>query len=77
MLKFPDNTKVSVSGLDDIMAELFAAGKKPSYDIADEIIERLKEKKNYIPSSVTVYREYAFVLLQEYRNYIQERTENN
>jgi hypothetical protein len=77
MLLFPDNTKASVFGLDDIMAELYAEDRKASYDTADEIIERLKEKKNFIPSSVTVHREYAFVLLQEYRNYIQERSKND
>ena len=76
MLSFPDNTKVSVFGLDEIMAELYAEDRKASYDTADEIIERLKEKKNFITSSVTVHREYAFVLLQEYRNYIQDRSKN-
>jgi molybdopterin synthase catalytic subunit len=74
MLHFPDKTKASVFGLDEIMAELYAEGRKASYDTADEIIERLKEKKNFIPSSVTAHREYAFVLLQEYRNYIQQRS---
>ncbi|MBI5593721.1 MAG: hypothetical protein HY881_24985 [Deltaproteobacteria bacterium] len=59
------------------MAELCAEDRKASYDTADEIIKRLKEKKNFIPSSVTVHREYAFVLLQEYRDYIQERSEND
>jgi len=76
MLNFPDNTKASVFGLDDIMAELYAEDRKASYETADEIIKRLKEKKNYISSSVSVHREYAFVLLQEYRNYIQDRSEN-
>ena len=42
-----------------------------------EIIKRLEEKKNYIPSSVSVYREYAFVLLQEYRKYLQDQSEND
>jgi len=74
MLNFPDNTSVSVFGLDDIMAELYAEGGKANYETADEIINRLKAKNNYIPSSVTVHREYAFVLLQEYRAYIQDRS---
>lgn len=38
--------------------------------------EEKLSKKNFIPSSITVHREYAFVLLQEYRNYIQERSKN-
>jgi hypothetical protein len=76
MLNFPDNTRVSVLGLDDIMAELYAEDRKASYETADEIIKRLKEKNNYIPSSASVHREYAVVLLQEYRDYIQDRSEN-
>lgn len=58
------------------MAELYAENRKPSYDTTDEIINRLEERGNYIPSSVTAHREYAIVLLQEYRNYIQERSKN-
>jgi hypothetical protein len=76
MLNFPDNTRVSVFGLDDIMAELYAENRKANYETADEIIKRLKEKNNYIPSSVCVHREYAFALLQEYRDYIQDQSEN-
>lgn len=75
MLKFPDNTQVSVSGLDEILAELLAEGKKPDYDTAHEIIQRLEEKDNFIPSSASVHREYAVVLLQEYRNFIRERNQ--
>ena len=77
MLKFPDNTKASVFGLDEIMAELYAEDRKATYETANEIIKRLEEKKNYIPSSVSVYREYAFVLLQEYRKYLQDQSEND
>ena len=73
MLYFPDNTKVSVFGLDDIMAELFAENRKANYDTAEEIIRRLIEKKNFIPSSITVRREYAYALLMVYRKYIEER----
>ncbi|WP_156915776.1 hypothetical protein [Desulfatirhabdium butyrativorans] len=58
------------------MAELYAEGRKANYDTADEIIERLKKKNNFIPSSVTAHREYSFVLLQEYRRFIQERSQN-
>jgi len=73
MLKFPDNTQASVTGLDEIMADLFAENVKPTYETADEIIDRLEEKRNFIPSSLNARREYTFVLLQEYRKYIKNR----
>lgn len=76
MLKFSDNTMASVMGLDDIMAELFAENRKADSETAREIIERLEGKGNYIPSSESVHREYAFVLLDEYRKYIKNRTGN-
>ena len=74
MLIFPDNTQASVKGLDDIMAELYAQDRKPTDETAEEIINRLKEKKNFIPSSEDVRREYTYVLLREYRNYIKEQS---
>ena len=72
MLKFYDNTMVYVKGLGDIMAELFAENRKANNDTAKEIIKRLEENGNYIPSSESVQREYAFVLLGEYRMYIAD-----
>lgn len=74
MLRFPDNTKVAVKGLDDIMAELYAESKPANGETAEVIIERLLEKKNYIPASDSVHREYAFVLLEEYRKYLNNRS---
>lgn len=61
-------------GLDAIMAELFSEGKKPTDETAEEIIYRLEAKKNYIPSSDRVRREYAFALLREYRAFIKDRS---
>jgi len=55
------------------MADLFAENVKPTYETADEIIDRLEEKRNFIPSSLNARREYTFVLLQEYRKYIKNR----
>jgi len=75
MLKFPDDTQVSVTGLDDIMASLYAENRNASDETAEEIIRRLEEKKNYIPSSERVRRDYAYVLLKEYRKYVKERSE--
>jgi len=67
MLIFTDNTKASVKGLDEIMAELYDEGCRPTYETAEEIIKRLEEKKNFIPSSESARREYAIALLREYR----------
>jgi len=53
------------------MAELFAENKKANSETADEIIKKLIEKKNYIPSSESAHREYAFALLAEYRKFIK------
>ncbi|QTA89040.1 hypothetical protein [Desulfonema magnum] len=72
MLKFPDDTKVSVMGLGDIMAAFYAENRNATYETAEEIIKRLEDKKNYIPSSKSVHREYAYVLLREYRKYVKD-----
>jgi hypothetical protein len=74
MLKFPNNTKVSVNGFDEIMAALFLEGKKATDETAKEIIKGLGKKKNFIPSSKKTHREYTFILLRECRVYIKKRT---
>jgi hypothetical protein len=74
MLKFPDDTQVGVIGLDDVMAELYAEGRQANDETAGEIIERMEAKKNYIPSSEHVRREYAHVLLKEYTAYAKNRS---
>jgi hypothetical protein len=61
-------------GLGDIMAELYTEGRKVTDETAAEIIDRLEAKKNYIPSSERVRREYAHVLLREYRQFVKERS---
>jgi len=72
-LKFPDDTEVGVFGLGQIMADLYSEGRKANDETAEVIIKRLEEKKNYIPSSERVRREYYYVLLKEYRKYIAEK----
>ena len=74
MLKFPDDTQVGVIGLDDVMSELYAEGRKANDETAEEIIERLETRKNYIPSSERAHREYVYVLLKEYRGYVKDRS---
>ena len=56
------------------MAELHAEGKKATDETAEEIIKRLEAKKNYIPSSERVRKEYAYVLVKEYRKYVKDRS---
>jgi hypothetical protein len=73
MLKFPDGTSIGVNGLDDIMAELCAEGKKATDATAEEAIKRLEAKKNYIPSSYSVRKQYAYAILDKYRTYIEDR----
>ena len=77
MLKFFDDTEVGVIGLDDIMAELHAEGRKATDETAEEIIKRLEVKNNYVPSSDRVRKEYSYVLLKEYRKYVKSRTDKN
>lgn len=73
MLKFPDDTKIRVHGLDGILADLYAEGRAASPETAGEIVRRLEEQKNFIPASARVRQEYVSVLLQEYRKYIEDR----
>ena len=63
--------------MDEILADLYSEGKKPNQKTAEEIIDRLEMKKNYIPSSEQVRKEYSFVLLREYEKYIKDRAGNN
>jgi hypothetical protein len=74
MLKFIDDTQVAVIGLDDIMADFYTEGCKPNEETAREIMKRLEAKNNYIPPSERARKEYAYVLLNEYRAYVKERT---
>jgi Ca2+-binding EF-hand superfamily protein len=74
MLKFFDDTEVGVIGLDDIMAELYIEGRKATDETVREIIKRLETRNNYIPSSERVRKEYAYVLLKEFRSHVKERS---
>ena len=74
MLTFFDDTQVGVISLDDIMAELYSEGRKAIDETAEEIIKRLEARNNYIPSSERVRKEYAYVLVKEYRKYVKDRS---
>ena len=77
MLSFVDDTQVRVSGLDEILAAVYAEGRQANEETAQEIIERLEAKKNYIPSSDRTRKEYAYVLLKEYRKYAKGRADDS
>ncbi len=68
MLKFPDQTKVRINCLDEVLAELYCEGRQPNSETADEILNRLEKHNNYISDSAR--REYKSVLLNEYRDYV-------
>ena len=73
MLTFLDDTQVRVNGLDEILADLYSEGRQANQETGEEIIERLEAKKNYIPSSDRVRKEFSYVLLKEYKKYTAER----
>ena len=77
MLSFIDDIEIRVNGLDEILADLYSEGRQANEETAKEIIDRLEAKKNYIPSSDRARKEYAYVLLKEYRKYVKSRTDNN
>jgi hypothetical protein len=63
--------------LDEILAELFSEGRQANKETVEEIIKRLEGQKNFIPSSDLIRREYAYILLKEYREYVEDRTGDN
>jgi hypothetical protein len=65
------------NGLDEVMAELYSEGQQANKETAEEIIKRLEAHQNFIPSSDLIRREYAYILLKEYEEYIKNRVGNN
>jgi len=76
MLKFHDDTQVGVIGLNDIIAEIYSEDREATDETAEEIMKRLEEKRNYIPSSERARKEYAYALLNEYRKYLKDRSDS-
>ncbi len=56
------------------MAEVYAEDMQATDKTAEEIMKRLEQKKNYIPGSEGVRRDYAYALLREYRKYRKDRS---
>jgi hypothetical protein len=77
MLKFLDDTQIGVFGLDETLEELHSEGRPANDDTAEEIMKRLEDQKNYIPSSDSARKEYAYVLLKEYKKYVKDQAEKS
>lgn len=75
MLRFPDDTQIRVIGLDEILADLYSEDRHANKETAEEIIKRLEAQQNYIPSSDLARKEFAYVLLKEYKEYAASRTD--
>jgi hypothetical protein len=75
MLRFIDGTQIAVNGLDEIMVHLYAEGRQANQATAEEILEELEAQKNYIPPSDRTRKEYTRVLLKEYKEYVESRTD--
>ncbi len=73
MLKFPDDTQISLFGLDEIFAQVYAEGMKPNNETGEVIIERLEAMNNFIPLGENARREYRYLLLGEYRKYVKDQ----
>lgn len=73
MLRFPDGTQVRVTGLSEVLADIYAEGRKANRETVEEIIARLEARKNFIPPSDRIRKEYAHVLRAEYLQYVNQR----
>jgi predicted nucleic-acid-binding protein len=73
MLRFPDGTQVRVIGLDEILADVYSEDRQTNKETAEEIIKRLESQQNYIPSSDLARKEFAYVLLKEYKEYTENQ----
>ncbi len=77
MLKFIDDTQIGLFGLDETLAELYSEGRPVNDETAEEIIKGLEVMNNYIPSSDLARKEYAYLLLREYRKYVKDQAEKD
>ena len=58
------------------MATFWSEGRPANRETVEELMTRLEASKNYIPSSVDVRREYAHLLMEEYKNYLFDQRRN-
>ena len=64
-------------GLDETLAEIHSEGKPTNDATAEEIMLRLEGHKNYIPTSDKARKEYAYMLLKEYKKFVKEQTKKD
>lgn len=72
-INFPDGDQVGLIGLDEVLDALYREGKEPNDSTAMEIIERLRQKKNYIPYNPSVQDLYQRTLLGEYLRFVEKK----
>jgi NAD-dependent dihydropyrimidine dehydrogenase PreA subunit len=72
---------IGIIGLDEIFADFYKAGEKPSKEFQNRLVEKFKES-NYIPKAKE--HSYAKALLEEYKLFcdrknrrIEEKTESH
>jgi hypothetical protein len=72
-ITLPDGDQVGLMGLDQVMETLYKEGKPPDDSTAMEMINRLRDAKNYISYSEPVQLLYQKALLNEYRRFIERK----
>lgn len=65
-LVFADGTAVGVVGMKEVFERFYAEGRKPSPEVAAELLKSIKIY-NYVPSSAE--KKYQAALLREYTTY--------
>lgn len=58
------------------MAELYSEGRQADNETVREIIRRLEAENNYIPPSVHIRREYSYLLMKKYEEYLEIHEKN-
>jgi hypothetical protein len=59
------------------MFNFYLEGREANDETVEEIIKMLEERKNYIPSAERARKDYSYVLLKEYKNYLKEKSDKN
>jgi hypothetical protein len=72
-ITFPDGDQVGLMGLDDVMEAMYREGKAPDDATISEMIDRLREKNNYISHSPSVQALYEKALFGEYRRFVEKK----
>jgi hypothetical protein len=57
--------------LNEVLADVYSEGRQVNQETAEEIINKLETRKNFIPSSDRTRKEYAYLLLKEYKEYVE------